>query len=171
MRKFWSCGPHVKSKTNNATDRWCNLLPQNVERTKPYAWNCSAQSGRVHTHSVSWTWEGYLSHRYHWCCMVSIKRLNSQQLVFSQPRFVAVLQKLAMEVHKPSCQLAEKKKTWRPWNASSEKKRQNGKRYMSRWKWAGTVVKRETVQKNGSKILVPKHCRNRRFATAPHSVL
>ena len=73
-----------------------------------YAWKCSAQSGRVHTHSVSWTWEGYLSHRYHWCCMVSIKRLHSQQFVFSQPRFVAVLQKLAMEVHKPSCELAEK---------------------------------------------------------------
>ena len=96
--------------------------------------------------------ENYLSHRYDWCCMVRIERLHSQQFVFSQPRFVAVLQKLAMEAHKPSCQLAEKK--WISWNAYSEKKLQDGKRYMSRWKWAGTVVKRENVQKMDPKFWV-----------------
>ena len=39
------------------------------------------------------------------------------------------------------------KKPWRPWNASSEKKLQDGKRYMSRWKWAGAVIQRENVRK------------------------
>ena len=41
--------------------------------------------------------------------MVSIIRLRSQQFVFPQPRFIAFRQKLAMEAHKLSCQLAEKK--------------------------------------------------------------
>ena len=35
-------------------------------------------------------------------------KIHTQQFILSQAQFVAVLQKLAMEVHKHSCQLAEK---------------------------------------------------------------
>ena len=47
-----------------------------------------------------------------------------------------------------------RRKPWRPWNTSSEKKLQDAKRYMIRWKWAGTVVKRENVQKMNPKFRV-----------------
>ena len=170
MRKFWSCGAHVKSKTNNAIiGRWCNLLPQNVERAKPYAWKCSLP-GRVHPHSVLWTWGGYLLHRYHWCCMVSIKskRLHSAQFVFSQPRFVAVLQKLAMEVHKPSSQLAEEK-TLETLNRISWEKAARRQALHEPMKMSWHRGKRRNRPKNGSKFWYgAKHSRTRRSATAPH---
>ena len=47
-----------------------------------------------------------------------------------------------------------RRKPWRPWNTSSEKKLQDAKRCMIRWKWAGTVVKRENVQKMDPKFRV-----------------
>ena len=46
------------------------------------------------------------------------------------------------------------KNTLDTWKEYSAKKLQDGKPHMSRWKWAGTVVKRENVQKMDPKFWV-----------------
>ena len=110
--RCWCYAATVLLATSNTLFmlQWqCNLWSQNAERIKPFAWKCGPQSRRAHPHSVSWTWKDCLLHRCHWCSMLRMKRLHSQEFVFSQPRFVALLQKLAMEVHKLSCQFSKKK--------------------------------------------------------------
>ena len=48
----------------------------------------------------------FWSYWYYWCSMVYIKELLSQQFVLPKPRFTVARKILAMEVHKPQCQLA-----------------------------------------------------------------
>ena len=71
-------------------------------------------------------------------------KIHTQQFILSQAQFVAVLQKLAMEVHKPSCQLAEK--TLKTLKRIFCEKAAGWQALHEPMKWAGTMVRRENVQ-------------------------
>ena len=70
-----------------------------------FTWVCEPPWG-IHAKSISQQGQACLSYCYYWCSMVCIKELHSQKFVLPKPWFTVVRKIMAMEVHKPQCQLA-----------------------------------------------------------------
>ena len=70
-----------------------------------FTWVCEPPCG-IHAKSISQPGQACLSYCYYWCSMVCIKELHSQKFVLPKPWFTVVRKIMAMEVHKPQCQLA-----------------------------------------------------------------
>ena len=131
-----------------------------------FTWVCEPPCG-IHAKSISQPGQACLSYCYYWCSMVCIKELHSQKFVLPKPWFTVVRKIMAMEVHKPQCQLAAEDGwsiemhllTFPSFPDSTQKKKT--------MKMSCYCGKTRKHPKFGIHFLDGFHERNSRFATVP----